>query len=173
VEHPSSRETRLVSTTYAFREATLLTADEDFAAPGDEPRTKFLAALRPVAKLPHLWLAIGIICVIQLLRRSPSEPVAAIGAVALTALLVQALIFFVMRIEWHEHYFNGTFASMALLCWIGVAKLWKHRAARWLLVILPAVTMIASTVVILSVMHARAQLSPPPRHVADLVKRSG
>ena len=173
VEHPSSRETRLVSMTYAFRQATLLTADQDFAARRGESGTEFLAALRPAAKAPHLWLAVGIICVVQLLRRSPSEPVAAMGAVALTALLVQALIFFVMRIEWHEHYFNGTFASMALICWIGVAKLWKHRAARWLLVILPALTMIASTIVIVSMMHARAQLSPPPRHVAELMKRSG
>jgi hypothetical protein len=173
VEHPSSRPTRIVSMTFAFRQATLLTADVDFAAPANHWQAKTLNLLRPITRLTHLWLGAGIICVIYRSRKRPRDPLTTIGAVVLGALLVQAFIFFVMRIEWHEHYLNGTFASMTLLCWIGAAELWKRMTTRWMLVIVPAISCVLSTITLLIAMHMRAETSPPPGHIEDLIPRSG
>jgi hypothetical protein len=173
VEHPSSRPTRVVSSTFAFRQATLLTADVDFTTPANDAQAKLLNVFRPITRLTHLWLGVGALCIVYRLRKSPRDPLAMMGAIALTALLVQAFIFLVMRVEWHEHYFNGTFASMVLLCWIGATELWRRVSTRWILVIVPAIACFASTLTLFIAMHADAQMSPPPRNVEDLMACSG
>jgi hypothetical protein len=173
VEHPSSRPRRTVSMTFAFRQATLLTADVDLSKPANDVQAKLLDMLRPITRLAHLWLGIGSIVVLSRLRKSPHDLLTTLSAIALGALIVQAFIFFVMRIEWHEHYLNGTFASMVLLCWIGAAELWKRMTTRWILVIVPGVACVASTITLLIAMHMRANTSPTPRHIEDLAARSG
>lgn len=99
-------------------------------------RPPFWPVVSLVARLvyPLAWCGVAVAAGLALRRIAGAESVVriVIARVALATLLMQALIFGLMRVPAEPQYFFGTFAVHALLPWLAVDGLFWKTLGRWL-----------------------------------------
>lgn len=180
----STRAGRLESATFAFRGAVLLSAEQRFYQPLRQSATgRFLQMTGPISRFTHLWFFIGFgLAVAELWRRHTRTNTAAgdgqdsrlvILGMAITAVLLQAILFAFIRVNWHEHYLAATFVAITVICWVGFDALCNGRWTRWLAIV-PAIASVVTTVVLAVVIHrsdgAGSSFSPNVRNLEELAR---